>query len=376
MAEETRVNRRSVAFWVLVLLGVITVGMVVATLYWVFHTVQKDARLVGLPIPVQTVPAKVESMQRIIGASGTIEPSYPMVMTAKVVARVLKVPVDLGGIVRPGDLLAELDPQLYQASLAKAQADYDHAHKQLRRMRWLARRHFASAVEVELARAAEASAFDALVSAKINLSNTRILSPAPAVVQKRLVNPGEITKVDQDLFELGVLDPVMMDAAVSEDSLGYVYIGMAGEVGTDAFPGESFKGTIAKIDSVVSDATRTFGAYIQLTNHDLRLKKGVTGYARLQSTRMALTVPSTAIMNPVGDRPTVFVVGSDHKARIRKVRSGLTVGGMTEILSGLQLGEQVVTVGQFGLRDNDRVEVNRFAPWNKPQVDPLAGNNR
>jgi RND family efflux transporter MFP subunit len=363
VAEERPRDFKTAGLWVL--LGIITVGLLAAAVHRVAHTVQKDARVLRLPIPVQALPAKVESIQQILGASGTIEPSYPVVVTARVVARVLKVPVDEGVVVQPGELLARVDPELYQVALAKAQAEYDHAHKQLLRMESLATKDFASANDVELARVAEADALDALVNAKVNLSNTRVLSPAPAVVQKRFVNPGEMTKENEDLFELGVLDPVMMDAAVSEESLGYVYLGMTGEVSTDAFPGRTFKGTVARIDSVVSDVTRTFGVYIQLTNRDLRLKKGVTGYARLQSNRMVLAVPSTAVTNPVGDRANVFVVGTDHKAHIREVRCGLATGGKTEILSGLQEGEEVVTVGQYDLRDNDNVLVNRYALWNK-----------
>jgi multidrug efflux pump subunit AcrA (membrane-fusion protein) len=79
---------------------------------------------------------------------------------------------------------------------------------------------------------------------------------------------------------------------------------------------------------------------------------------------MGLAVPSTAIMNPVGDRATVFVL--DHGiAHLREVRCGLAANGLTEILAGLQEGEQVVTVGQLYLRDNDKVTANRFAPWDQ-----------
>jgi cobalt-zinc-cadmium efflux system membrane fusion protein len=156
-----------------------------------------------------------------------------------------------------------------------------------------------------------------------------------------------------------------MQAAVSEDNIGYVYIGMPGSVGTDAFPGETFHGTVTKIDSVVQDNTRTFGAYVSLPNHDLRLKTGITGFARLYSDRIGLAVPSTAIINPVGDRASLFVLDDHGAAHLREVRCGLAANGFTEILAGLREGEQVVTVGQLYLRDNDKVQANTFAPWNK-----------
>jgi len=326
---------------------------------------QADARLVDLPLPVQTVPATVKVLHETIGAGGTIQPSMPVTLTAKVVSRVLKVPVDLGAIVRPGDLLVQMDRQLFEANLETARAAYDHAHRQFLRMQALMERSFASAVDIEKARTDDAAARDALVLAQIDLANTRIVSPVPAVVLEREINPGEVTKLDQNLIQLGMLDPVMMVAEVSEDKLGSVYLGMQGEIGTDAFPGVDFTGTVVKIDFRVNEATRTFAVYIRLTNHDLQLKKGITGYARLESTRMALAVLSTAIMNPVGDRATVFVVTKDNKAHLREIRRGLMVEGFTEVFGGLQEGDQVATVGQFGLRDNDLVNANHFAPWNK-----------
>jgi membrane fusion protein (multidrug efflux system) len=346
-------------------LGVIVAAALTFTAYHVTHTVQADARLVDLPLPVQTVPATVRVLHETIGASGTIQPSMPVVLTAKVVSRVLKVPVDLGAIVRPGELLVQMDRQLFEAKLETARAAFDHAHRQLLRMQAMMARSFASAVDIEKARTDEAAARDAVVLAQIDLANTRIVSPVPAVVLEREINPGEITKLDQNLIQLGMLDPVMMVAQVSEDKLGSVYLGMQGEIGTDAFPGVTFIGTVVKIDFRVNEATRTFAVYIRLTNHDLQLTKGVTGYSRLESTRMALAIPSTAIMNPVGDRATVFVVTKDNKAHLRALRRGLMVEGFTEVFEGIEEGEQVATVGQFGLRDNDLVNANQFAPWNK-----------
>ena len=320
---------------------------------------------VRLPVSVQTAPATVKTLHETVGASGYIEPSMPLFLTAKVVSRVVSVPVDLGVVVQPGALLVQLDPHLYEAKLASARVVSEHTRNQLQRMMSLERMNFASAVQVEDARVAAANAQDALISAQIDLANTKVLSPAPAVVLQRSINPGEMTKIDQDLILLGIIDPMMMVAQVTENKIGAVYLGMQAEVGTDAFPGVTFSGTIAKIDSTVNDTTRTFGVYIRLTNHDLRLKKGVTGYSRIAAARTVLAIPSSAVINPVGDRATVFVVDKEDKAHMRQIRYGMIVEGMTEVLAGVEEGEQVVTAGQSGLRDNDKVQVNSVATGNK-----------
>ena len=352
-----------VAFWSL--LGLATVTMVALGVHQKIITTQKDARLVHLPIPVETAPATVRTLSDTIGASGTIQPYVPVNLTAKVVARVLSVPIDLGRVVRPGDLLVQLDPTLYEANLRSAQVAWENSKNELRRLTELAKKSFASDVELEQARATEATDYSNLVSAQINLQNCRIVSPIAGVVLLRSTNPGEMTKLDETLVQLGMIDPILMDASVSEDKVRFVYVGMEGDVGTDAVPGRTFKGSVYKLDGEIDDSTRTFGAYIRIPNPELLLKKGVTGYARLRSTRMVLTVPSAAITNPIGDRASIFVIGSDGRAHLREVRTGMTTDEMTEVTSGLQEGERVVVVGQFDLHDNEQVEANRYAPWDK-----------
>jgi membrane fusion protein (multidrug efflux system) len=331
----------------------------------VLLTSQKVARVIALPIPVQTLPAEVQPVDEVIGASGSIEPSMPINITGAVIARVLRVPVDDGSIVRPGDLLVAFDSRLYLANLASARANYAHAHQQLLRMEALGHKGFAAPTDIESARVTDAQAYDALVSAQIDLENTTVRSPVAAVVLSRSVNPGENSRMQEVLMQLGVLDPVVMEAAVPEDKIGFLFVGMEGQVGTDAFPGKPFAGSVTKIDSEVNPATRTIGAYIRLDNHDLSLRKGVTGYARLLSHRIVLAAPTTSIMNPVGDRATVFVVDKMKRAHLRQVEVGLSGNDVTEILSGLDEGEQVVVAGQVGLRDNDLVRANENAPWNR-----------
>jgi RND family efflux transporter MFP subunit len=231
-------------------------------------------------------------------------------------------------------------------------------------MEALEKKGYGSLTDTEKARTDAVAAHQAVVQAEIDLANTKVRSPAVAVVLSRTVNPGENTAIGEQLFQLGTIDDVMMLAEVSEDQIGFVSLGMRGEVGTNAFPGETFVGSVVKIGGVVSTTTRTFGVYIRIGNKDLRLKPGVTGYARLVANHTGLVVISTAIINPVGDHATVFVVDQNSVAHIRQLRYGMRAEGLTQILDGLQEGERVVTVGQQELHEGDRVRANLSGPWN------------
>jgi membrane fusion protein (multidrug efflux system) len=286
-------------------------------------------------------------------------------ITTHVVSKVLRVPVDLGSVIREGDTLAELDDRVYRSNLETAKLNQEYTGKQLDRMIALEKKGYGAAVDTEKARVAEAAARQAVVQAGIDLANTRITSPTGAIVLDRKVNPGETTALGNPAFVLGAIEQVLMAAQVAEEKIGFVQLGLHAEVSTVAFPGVIFSGEVAKIDGRVDQKTRTFGAYIKIANADLRLKPGVYGYARLKNQHSALAVPSTAIMNPVGDRATVFTVDKEKRAHLREIRRGMMIGGMTELLDGVQEGDSVVTVGQMELRDNDRVRVNESAPWNR-----------
>jgi membrane fusion protein (multidrug efflux system) len=347
------------------ILALITFLAVALMIKYLLYTDPTKARLARLPLPVQTLPAEVSLLHELIGASGAIAQSDTVALTTRVVSKVLKVPVDLGTVVNRGDTLVELDDRIFQSGLESAKLNRDHASKQLQRMVTLEEKGFGSAVETEKARSEDAAASEAVIRAEIDLANTRITSPTAAIVLERTVNPGETTAIGNQAFKLGVIEPVMMVAQVSEEKIGSVHFGMQAEVSTDAFPGVAFKGEVVKIDGRVNDATRTFGVYIKIPNSDLRLKPGITGYARLENQRMALAVPSTAVINPVGDRATVFTVDKENRAHLRVIRRGIMLGGMTELLDGIQEGEQIITVGQLELHDNDLVRLNQSAPWNK-----------
>jgi membrane fusion protein (multidrug efflux system) len=347
---------------ILIVIVIIAAGFVVRKL---LRTDPTKARAVGLPLPVQTLPAAVVALTDVIGASGSIEQSSTVVLTARVTSRVTSVPVDLGSIVNVGQVVVELDNRIFVATRDSNIAKADHATKQLHRMEVMESKGLGTAVDTEKARVDDANARMDLLQAEIALANTQIASPVEGVVLDRSINPGETTNPDQKVMTLGTINPVMMVADVSEDKIGYVRLGMPAEISTNAFPGKTFAGETVKIQAEVSAKTRTFQVYIKVDNQDLSLKPGVTGYVRLNNRRMALSIPSTALMNPVGDHATVFVVDNNQRAHLREVRRGMAATGLTEILEGIKEGEHVVTIGHFELHDNDRVLPNRSTPWNE-----------
>ena len=368
-SRSARIKRSVFRFSVVVTCAVLA-ALIVVTVRHMILTDAGKARITRAATPVETVAVRRQSLDEVIGGSGIVEQSAPVTLTSVLAARVLAVPVKIGDVVKVGDLLVQWDGRVTRANLQAARqtvetgnlkvADLD---RQFQRYLTLQKQNMSSPLDVEKSEIALAEAREGLSKAtvvleeaKIEAENLEMRSPIDGIVLERLVNPAETTKRDQLVIRLGVLDPVLMAPKITEEKIHSVQLGLPAETSFPAFPGEVFEGKVVKIDPNIDAVTRTFTAYIEIRNPELRLKPGLSGFARIRrSATNSLAVPSVALINPTGDQASVFVVDGDGKAHLRKVRSGIVVNAMTEILDGLKEGEQVVTVGQLNLRENDKV---------------------
>ena len=362
--------KRFLAGSVFVVVCAALAALIVTTVRHVIATSPTSARRVRASIPVETVPVRKQVLDEVIGGSGVVEQSGTVQLTTLITARVVDVPVKIGDVVKKGDLLVKWDDRLIQANLAASKQTVDTSNikirdltRQLARYTDLENKHMGTPLDVEKSEIALADARDtlakatlALEQAKIDLENVEMRAPIDGIVLERLVNPAETTHKDQLVLRLGALDPVLMAPKVTEEKIHSVQIGLPAETSFPAFSGEVFEGRVVKVDPNIDPITRTFTTYVELQNPELRLKPGLSGFARIRRrAEGSLAVPSIALINPTGDQASVFVVDGDGQAHLRKVRSGIVANAMTEILDGLKEGEQIVTVGQLNLRDNDKV---------------------
>jgi membrane fusion protein (multidrug efflux system) len=363
-----KVRRRH---WVIFVVICALLGFLV--LYTILHMIDTStsiARRVHAPSPVETVPVRRQTLEEVIGGSGSVEQAETVNLITQLTAQVLEVPVKIGDLIKKGALLVRWDDRLIKATV-DANREYVEADKikirnetrQVERYSTLQTEKMGSAVDLEKYEMALADAkIDlakstvSLKQAEIDLEHVKQMSPIDGIVLERLVNPNEFTKPGQVVMKLGVLNSVLMAAKITEEKMHSVQLGLSAETTFPAFPSEVFKGTVWKIDPNIDPVTRTFTTYIKIENPDFRLKPGLSGFARIRRTaKDVVAVPSIAILNPSGEQASVFVVDSSNQANLRKVHPGIVVNAMTEITDGLKEGEKVVTVGQFYLKDNDKV---------------------
>ncbi|MBA3607970.1 MAG: efflux RND transporter periplasmic adaptor subunit, partial [Chthoniobacterales bacterium] len=304
--------------WIVFLIVCAVLGLLVfATVAHVFRTTPSKARLIGAPAPVETVVVQRQSLDEVIGGSGTVEQSSTVQLTSQVNGEVIELPVKVGDLVKKGDLLLRLDDRLIQAQLEANRQYVEVANikikdqaKQVERQTALGKKSMGTPLELEQseikladARQDLAKSTLSLRQAEIDLEHAKITSPIDGIVLERLVNPGESTHRDQIVLKLGSLNTVLVTPKLTEEKMHSVQVGLAAEATFPAFSGEIFPGKIVKIDPNIDPVTRTFTAYLEIKNPDLRLKPGLSGFVRIRrSLKDVLAVPSVAVINPSGEQ--------------------------------------------------------------------------
>lgn len=193
------------------------------------------------------------------------------------------------------------------------------------------------------------------------LENTVLTSPITGVVTARNYDPGDMTG-NLPVLTVGQLSPVVkVLIGISENDMNLVKKGMPVSIALDAFPGETFEGTVNRIYPTVDTSTRTFMAEVRISNPGERIKPGM--FARVSfdmGSKHNVVVPDRAVVKQTGSGNKYVYVYSNGRVSYKKVELGQRLGDSYELISGINDGDTVVTAGQTRLADNIPVEIMNY----------------
>ena len=159
--------------------------------------------------------------------------------------------------------------------------------------------------------------------------------------------------VDESTEILTIMDPTLLwvDAAVYEKDIARVQTRQAVAISVPAYPTETFHGSITYISDVLNEDTRTITVRTEVPNPDSRLKPGMFANVTIELTKngAAVAIPVEAVLDDDGEQ-LVFIRTGTLRFEPRHVTTGTREGGFVEIVSGIEVGEDVVTTGNFQLK--------------------------
>lgn len=187
---------------------------------------------------------------------------------------------------------------------------------------------------------------DILRTGKVRRTLT-LYAPASGVVLEKHVVEGQAIEPGEMLYRIANLRDVWIDVALREQDAGAVRVGSDASVDLSAYPGRPIHGRVGYVYPTLDQAARTVRARIEVPNPEARLKPGMYATVTLTTpARRTLTVPTSSVLN-TGERTLVFMDMGAGSLMPMDVVTGRTAGAYTEVISGLEPGQRVVTSAQY-----------------------------
>lgn len=380
-------------------------------------------------LEVQTAPVVAQTIVQKVDATGRIQPKTQIRISADVSAKIVALHVEEGDFVQQGDLLVELDRERFEASVESAEANVRSAQsnatlveqnmlkaeKDFDRSRDLVARKLESqsvldtndaAYQVEVARYASAldqveQARAVLKQARDDLSKTIIYAPMTGTISDLEKEQGEIaigSAFQEDLI-LVVADLTEMEAQVNvdENDIVGVKIGQTASIKVDALFGETLTGKVYEISNTANtqeldpqNQKTEFEVKISIEGETSKLRPGMTASADIstETKKDVVGIPIQSVAVRTIDQLTLegeeiadaekrftadddgfveiaFCLEEDGSVVARQVKTGIQSDEMIEIVSGIEIGEEVVT-GSYraistDLQNGAQVKVNNDA---------------
>jgi cobalt-zinc-cadmium efflux system membrane fusion protein len=326
-----------------------------------------DVNLVHVDHPGQftLVAATSYAATSTIQVTGTVNPdisrTIPVISIAS--GRVVDIHARIGDYVKKGQLLMDVQSTDVSGAFStylKAVNDERLAKVQLDRAKILYDKGAIAASQVEIAQNAEDDAQAALVASEEQLrvlgvdkshpaATVKVYAPASGYIIAQNVTSAAAAGVtysgSANAFTIADLSHVWIICDVYENDLPTVHLGQKADIRLTAYPDRVLTGVISDIGAVLDSQIRTAKVRIQVDNPDTLMRVGMFATATIHGKNLQthVQVPASAVLH-LHDRDWVYVPASENKFRRVSVRGGGTLpNNMQEILSGLDVGQQVVS---------------------------------
>ncbi|MEO0315150.1 MAG: hypothetical protein RI928_1606 [Pseudomonadota bacterium] len=325
-------------------------------------------------LPQEVVTANPVEIRQTLSLSGSLRAVDMATVKARVSADVRQVLVREGESVRAGQIVVVTDGTEYEARVAQARGNLDAARAQLEiatktrdNNRVLVEKGFISrnafdnaASQYAAAEANVAAARGAMNIVQKSLNDTIIRTPISGLVAARYAQPGEKVSPDNKLLDIVNLQKMELEAAVPTSDIAQIVIGQPVSLHIEGLP-ETFEGKVVRINPSTQTGSRSVLVYVQVANPKNVLRVGMFAEAQLvlKAKQGVLALPQSAVRK---DSQGAFVY-TIVNGQLNKTAVTVGIDGrsgeeyLTEIVSGLDFGAQVVRTDMGNLQTGTRVRV-------------------
>jgi len=324
-------------------------------------------------IPVETTTPIRGDIDATYTGTAPIEAFSEATVIAKVEGEVRQILVEEGDTVVKNQVLARLDGDRLRLEMNESQARLRKMQRDFERNQELTETGLISEGDFEKIKFDLEALQAAYNLANLELDYTQIRAPIDGVVSERFIKIGNTIKAGDPIFHVTSLSPLVAYLHVPEREYRQIAAGQPAGIRIDALGGDPILAYVTRVSPIVDPATGTFKITIEIGNEHKRIKPGMFGRMAITYDRHenALQIPRSAIIESA--TATSVLVEEEGIAIRKAVQTGYSFNGMIEITSGLDDGENVITVGQVGLKNDSRVNVINRPVDDDPVPDDSSG---
>ncbi len=379
-------------------------------------------------LTVDAAVAKQGSLEKETQYVGTTYPVREVSLRSRIEGQVLDLNVDVGDSIEKGQILGRIDDSINQQTVLEAKAELEalrsevtslnadvneaqtqikqaqitlqQAKNDLARSNQLVKEGAVTQQSAEQAQNTADNAQQALESAQQEVVNrssavvaaqrrvaaqealvaqeqqeesfTVLTSPVTGSVLERVLEPGDLAQVGEEVLLLGDFSQVEVQVQMSELELGKLRVGQTAQVKLDALPEQTITGEVTRISLAADTTARLVPVEVTIPNQDSRIGRGLLARVNFDPpSKDNIVIPETAVevaSNQVkkistdsADTATIFILqqeGENATVTAREVQIGDRANSQVEILSGLEPGEKYVVRSSNNLQDGDSVNLS------------------
>lgn len=308
---------------------------------------------------------------------GTVQARYATPLSFRVNGKIVERGVRLGDTVKPGQVLARLDPADYDKNAASAQAQYDAAQhryafakQQLDRDTAQAQANLIARAQLEQTQDAYASAVAQRDQARQQLAlaqdqrrYTQLVADHAGIITAENADTGQNVQAGQPVYQLAWSGDVDVVSDLPENAIGALHTGDAAQVTLPALPGRRYAAKVRELAAAADPQSRTWRVKLTLEQPGADVRLGMTANVALASSAAnaaqadsgAFTIPATALFHD-GNAPALWIVqGAQNVLQLRRVSVSRYDARTITVTQGLKDGERIVLQGVHTVTAGEKV---------------------
>lgn len=326
---------------------------------------QREFQKAAEKLSVNVVPAQRDAKPKQLTLPGNIEAFQEATLYPRTNGYIKKWHVDIGDLVKTGQLLAEIETPEVDQQLAQARANFEIARVTAQRWRELVEKRVVAPQEFD----EKVAAYEAAQAAVRQLEQTQafnqIVAPFDGKITARRVDVGALVSAGSSstpLFSLAQTDPLRVYIYVPQTNAPSIREGMTAKILSPEKTGREFPGTVMRTAGAIDPASRTMQVQVQVPNPDGALYAGMYGQVvfTLQDENAPIVVPANVLSFRAAGPQAATVNGG--KIHWQSVQIGRDFGTTLEVLSGLPENTNVVMNPTDDLQEGVPVEIKPPPP--------------